>query len=69
MTKRSEIGEFAGHVHSREGAHDRTHPRVILLKLPDPYLRGFMHASPDAVGMQSLRMLRVLVRGVVGSEP
>ena len=34
-----DLTEFAGHVHPRERAHDRAHPRVALLQLPDPQLR------------------------------
>ena len=35
----------------------------------DPYLRGFLHASPDTVGMQGFHVLHVPIRGVTGGGP
>ena len=56
-----DLAEFAGHVHPPERAHDRAHPRVVLLQLPDPNLRGRVHASPDPFGMQGDNVHLLLV--------
>ena len=59
-----DLVELQRHQHARERAHRPVDPRVVLLQLQDADGRSRLHAAFDAVVVQGVIVVRVLVRGI-----
>ena len=56
-----DLFELQGNDHARKCAHHLVHPRIVFLKLQNADRRSHLHTAFNAVAMQGVLVIRVLV--------